>query len=70
MNLENEIQWYLNAVRSDLILNHGLTKDAAETAMKCYMLKEKLEKYPDVQLHYSISSVIREMRDLNCIIEE
>ncbi len=64
MDLENEIKWYTDAVRSDLILNQGLTTEAADAAMKRYMLKEKLEEYPDVQLHYSVSSTTREMREL------
>ena len=64
MDIKKEIKWYIDAVRSDLILNQGMTSEAADAAMERYMLKEKLEEYPDVQLHYSISSTTREMREL------
>ena len=61
MQLENEIKWYTDAVRSDFILNYGLTSEAADAAIARYMLKEKLEEYPEVQLHYSISSTTRQL---------
>ena len=67
MNLKDEKKWYIDAVRSDLILNHGLTSEAADAAMKRYMLKEKVEEFPDIQLHYSISSTTREMRETGCL---
>lgn len=64
MDLEKEIQWYTDAVRSDLILHYGMTSENADLAMGKYMLKEKLKEYPEVQLHYGISATTREMRDL------
>ena len=67
MDIEKEIKWYIDAVRSDLILNYGLSTEDANAAMERYMLMEKMKEYPDVQLHYSISSVTREMQDLGCL---
>ena len=67
MDLEKEKKWYTDAVRSFLILNYGMASEVADEAMTRYMLKEKLDEFPEIQLHYSIESAIWEMENQGCI---
>jgi len=56
-------EWYYDAVLGGLVLT-GMMKDEAVALMDEYKLKEKLDKYPDVQLHYDIDGVVAEIYQL------
>ena len=53
-------EWYLDAVLGGLVLS-GMMKDDAITKMDNYKLKERLDKYPDVQLHYDVDDIVEEI---------
>lgn len=50
-------EWYYNAVKGDLVLNHGLLPYEAEQALDEYGLRYKLENYTEIQLHDDPTSV-------------
>lgn len=51
--LKQEKAWYMSAVESCLILR-GMTKKEAAVLIKKYRLKERLDRYPELQLHYDV----------------
>lgn len=54
---ENELdknkEWYMSAVEGCLILR-GMSKERAEGLICNYRLKERLDAFPEIQLHYDI----------------
>lgn len=58
--LEQSKIWYFDAVVAKLITT-GLTKDESEEMVAKYRLKERLEKFPNVQLHYDIDATADEI---------
>lgn len=52
-NLVKDKEWYMSAVESCLILR-GMTKEQAISLIKKYRLKERLDAFPDIQLHYDV----------------
>ena len=68
-NIQEETQWYYDAVISDLVLR-GMLYTKAKEAVDEYKLKEKLQKYPEGQLHYSISSTVNDMRKAGIVSVE
>ena len=55
-------EWYIAAVRGNLVLHYGLQEQEANKAIEAYRLKERLDKYPEVQLHYDIEDTTEEMK--------
>ncbi len=51
--LNDSIAWYMSAVESCLILR-GMTKAQAIELIQKYQLKERLDKFPELQLHYDV----------------
>ncbi len=49
---ENKV-WYMSAVESCLILR-GMTKNQARKMIRDYQLKERLDAFPEIQLHYDV----------------
>lgn len=45
--------WYLAAVEECLILR-GISKKQAKQLIKNYRLKERLDRFPEIQLHYDV----------------
>lgn len=62
-NLEGSKEWYYDAVHSSLILRRE-TKQEAEQLLKKYMLKERLDQYPQVQLHYDVEATADEVLEM------
>lgn len=63
MNNEAEMkskEWYMAAVESCLILR-GLTRQEAKSFMERYKLSERIDKYPEVQLHYDVDATVDEI---------
>ena len=52
--------WYISAVEGCLILR-GMYKEQAQDLMKKYRLKERIELFPEIQLHYDIEVVADEI---------
>lgn len=51
--LERDKAWYMSAVEGCLILR-GMTEEQAVELINKYQLKERLDAFPDVQLHYDV----------------
>ena len=66
MDPKSEARWYIDAVRSTLILK-GMTREEAEMSIKKYMLKEELERCPEILFSHSVSATIKKMQDTGCI---
>lgn len=62
--LEESKKWYIDAVRSVLILNYGIMENEADEAIRKYSLKEALDEYPYIQMHYDVRAVADEMLEL------
>lgn len=58
--LQASKSWYMSAVEGNLVLR-GMTKEEAIGLMDNYKLKERLDAFPDVQLHYDIDATVNEM---------
>ena len=52
-SLEDSKSWYMSAVEGCLILR-GMTKEQANKLIQQYQLKERLDLFPELQLHYDI----------------
>ena len=50
--IENKA-WYISAVESCLILR-GMTREQAVELMGKYRLEERIDAFPELQLHYDI----------------
>ena len=59
--------WYFDAVKSDLILNYGLTEKSALQTIKKYGLQKMLDEYPDVQLICTIEDTTAEMYQMGLV---
>lgn len=46
-------EWYMSAVESCLILR-GITREQALQLIKNYKLKERVDAFPEIQLHYDV----------------
>lgn len=53
MNLNASKAWYMSAVEGCLILR-GMTKEQASELIKQYRLEERIDAFPDLQLHYDV----------------
>lgn len=51
--LSENKSWYMSAVESCLILR-GMTRSQALSLIKNYQLQERLDAFPEVQLHYDV----------------
>lgn len=60
--LEEEKKWYMDAVKSDLILNKGLSAKDAAVAIQKYGLKKRIDRFPYQQMHDDIESVTNDMK--------
>lgn len=52
--------WYISAVEGCLILR-GMYKEQAQDLMKKYKLKERIDLFPETQLHYDVEVVADEI---------
>ena len=59
--LEASKKWYVEAVRSALILNYCATGEEADNALSAYQLQTRLDKYPEAQLHYDVEDIADEI---------
>lgn len=59
-----DTQWYYDAVISGIILK-GYSSAVAKKIVENYKLKERLELFPEAQMHYSIDATIEEAFELN-----
>ena len=62
-------EWYLNAVKSYLILYRGLLPSDADSVISEYGLEKLLEKCPEAQMHDIPKDVVAEMEDMGLIHE-
>lgn len=53
-------EWYFDAVVGSLVLR-GFTKPQALSMIEAYKLAERLEKFPDIQLHYDVDATAEEI---------
>ena len=53
MELMENKKWYMSAVEGCLVLR-GMTKEQADTLIRKYKLQERLDAFPEVQLHYDV----------------
>ena len=60
--MEDQIKWYISAVRGILICNYGFMEDEADRVIHAYKLPQRLEEAPEAQLHMDIEDTAREMR--------
>ena len=51
--LAKEKAWYIAAVESCLILR-GMSKEQAVKLIKKYKLSERIDSFPELQLHYDV----------------
>lgn len=51
--LDENKAWYLAAVEGCLVLR-GMTREDAQRLMQKYKLKERLDAFPEIQLHYDV----------------
>lgn len=58
--LKENKSWYISAVESCLILR-GMTKKQAKTLVNTYRLKERLDIFPELQLHYDVETTADEI---------
>lgn len=58
--LQESKAWYMSAVESSLILR-GMTKEEAIALINLYKLQERLDAFPDIQLHYDIDATVNEV---------
>lgn len=65
--LEQMKVWYLNAVKSVLILNNGLLPEDADKVIAAYGLAALLEQCPDAQMHDTPKDVVGEMNAMGLI---
>lgn len=61
--IENK-EWYMAAVEGCLVLR-GMTKKEAKELISSYQLKERLDTYTDLQLHYDIEVTADEILSNN-----
>ena len=62
-NLQKMKQWYYEAVMTSLIQG-GKSKEEAEEILKVYRLRELLDRFPYVQMHYSIEDATEEALEI------
>lgn len=53
MELNQNKAWYMSAVESCLILR-GMTKEEANELIIRYRLGERIDTFPELQLHYDV----------------
>ena len=58
--LDEYKSWYMSAVESCLILR-GITKENANELIRKYKLEERLNMFPEIQLHYDVEVVADEI---------
>ena len=58
--LQKSKAWYMSAVESSLVLR-GMTKEEAIALINLYKLQERLDAFPDIQLHYDIDATVNEV---------
>ncbi len=61
--LQEYKSWYMSAVEGSLILR-GMTKQEAVNIITKYKLKERLDEFPDIQMHYDIEATVNEILEL------
>jgi len=66
--LQESKSWYLSAVESSLILR-GMTKEEAMNLIDAYKLQERLDAFPDIQMHYDIEATVNEILEVAKIKE-
>ena len=52
--------WYVEAVRGSLVINHGLSGEDAEQAILDCRLQERLDLYPS-QMHFDTDDIADEI---------
>ena len=62
--MEETIEWYFDAVLGSLVLK-GYTKQQALKMIDTYKLKERLEKFTDIQLHYDVEVIADEIVEMS-----
>ena len=58
--LQEGKKWYMSAVEGSLVLR-GMTKEDAMDLINKYRLQEKLDLFPDIQMHYPIEATVKEI---------
>ena len=58
--LQEDKLWYMSAVESCLILR-GMAKEEARDLIRKYKLQERLDEFPDIQMHYDIEATVNEI---------
>ena len=66
-NLRKRKKWYMNAVKSYLVLHMGVNEREAKRAIRRYRLSGRINRFPDIQMHYSIKSTVQEMEEDGCL---
>ena len=66
-NLRKKKKWYMNAVKSYIVIHMGVDEKEARRAIKRYRLAGRINRYPDIQMHYSIKSTVQEMEEDGCL---
>ncbi len=59
--------WYINAVKAELVANYALSNSQAKKLVATSPLKKALKKYPEEQLHVSVDKAAREVLDYNFV---
>lgn len=60
---DEHVAWYIDAVKSHLVLRAGYLSDAAEKAVEKYRLKEKLLECPDIAFHDDPKTIAKEIQE-------
>lgn len=59
--LERIKQRYIDAVKTALIANHGLSDSDAAASISAYQLQERFDLQPYIQLHYDVEDIADEI---------
>lgn len=62
--LNENKKWYMSAVEGCLVLR-GMSKKQAKIFISNYKLKERLDAFPEVQLHYEVEVTADEIVAMN-----
>lgn len=60
---EEHVAWYVDAVKSNLVLRAGYLSDAADRAIVMYRLRDKLSECPDIALHDDPKTIAKEIQE-------
>lgn len=67
-SFEEHVAWYIDAVKSYLIIRAGFLSEAAEKAVVMYRLRDKLMECPDIALHDDPKTIAKEIQERDDIV--